>query len=178
MVMDAFTKVVAQADARGEYLTDGQLDALIALVDDGNKRLDAVNLLTSKSSEIVTGAARDLFDEQPQLINPGGNAYTNRRAAACLRDLDIILRYITYSIFAGDASVLQDRALNGLRETYLALGVPGSSVALGIQKMRVRSILIIENSPTTDGVTPDLPSCQSLIAEIAGYFDLAALAVG
>lgn len=181
MVMDAFTKVVAQADARGDYLTDGQLNALIDLVKDGNKRLDAVNLLTSKASEIVTGAARDLFDEQPQLINPGGNAYTNRRAAACLRDLDIILRYITYSIFAGDASVLEDRALNGLRETYLALGVPSSSVALGIEKMRERAITIIENSPTNDGVPLDPGGnpapCASLIAEIRTYFDRAALAV-
>ncbi len=31
-------------------------------------------------------------------------------------------------------SSLDDRALNGLRETYVALGVPGASVAAGILK--------------------------------------------
>lgn len=118
MVLDAFSRVVAQADTRGEYLSTSQLDGLLALVRDGNKRVDVVNRISSNASTIVTNAARSLFEEQPQLVAPGGNAYTNRRAAACLRDLEIILRYVTYAIFVGDASVLDDRALNGLRETY------------------------------------------------------------
>src|SRR5207237_1354526 len=111
-----FSKIVAQSDTRGEYLSDAQLDALLGLVKDGNKRVDIVNRISSNSSAIVANAARSLFAEQPTLIAPGGNAYTSRRAAACLRDLDIILRYVTYAIFADDASVLDDRALNGLRE--------------------------------------------------------------
>ena len=106
------------------------------MVADGNKRLDAVNRITSNSSKIVADAARALFAEQPQLIAPGGNAYTNRRMAACLRDMEIILRYVTYAIFTGDASVLNDRCLNGLRETYVALGTPGASVAAGVEKMK------------------------------------------
>lgn len=172
MVQDAFSKVVAQADARGEYLNDGQLDALLGLVRDGNKRVDAVNRISSNASTIVANAARSLFAEQPQLIAPGGNAYTSRRAAACLRDLEIILRYVTYAIFAGDASVLDDRALNGLRETYLALGTPGASVAVGIQKLKDASIAIV-NDP--EGITRG--DCNALVAEIAGYFDRAASAV-
>lgn len=173
MVLDAFTKVVSQADTRGEYLNSGQLDALLALVKDGNKRVDIVNRISSNSSAIVANAARSLFEEQPQLIAPGGNAYTNRRAAACLRDLEIILRYVTYAIFTGDASVLEDRALNGLRETYQALGVPGGSVAVGIQKLKEASIAIA-NDPK--GITQG--DCSSVIAELSTYFDRAASAVG
>jgi len=173
MVLDAFTKVVAQADARGEYLTNSQLDSLLALVNDGNKRIDVVNRISGSSSAIVANAARSLFAEQPQLIAPGGNAYTNRRAAACLRDLEIILRYVTYALFTGDSSVLDDRALNGLRETYLALGVPGASVAEGVRKLKEASIAIA-NDP--NGVTKG--DCSSVIAELALYFDRAAAAVG
>jgi len=114
-MFDAFTKVVSQSDARGEFLAPGQLDALSSMVADANKRIDAVNRITGSSSTIVANAARALFAEQPQLIAPGGNAYTNRRMAACLRDMEIILRYVTYATFAGDASVLDDRCLNGLR---------------------------------------------------------------
>jgi len=106
-MFDAFTKVVAQADARGEFLNAGQIDALAAMVAESNKRMDAVNRITSNASKIVTGAARDLFDQQPALIAPGGNAYTHRRMAACLRDMEIILRYVTYAVFTGDASVLE-----------------------------------------------------------------------
>ena len=96
-MLDAFAKVVSQADARGEYLSAAQVDSLSAMVADGNKRMDVVNRITSNSSSIVADAARSLFEEQPGLIAPGGNAYTSRRMAACLRDMEIILRYITYA---------------------------------------------------------------------------------
>lgn len=171
-MFDAFTRVISQADARGEYLSTSTLDALSAMVADSNKRMDAVNRITSSASSIVADAARALFEEQPQLIAPGGNAYTSRRMSACLRDMEIILRYVTYSIFSGDASVLEDRCLNGLRETYSALGTPGASVALGIQKMKDASIAIVMN---TSGITQG--DCTSLGSEIAGYFDRAAAAV-
>jgi phycocyanin beta chain len=172
-MLDAFAKVVSQADARGEYLSASQLDALSAMVADGNKRMDSVNRITSNSSTIVANAARSLFAEQPQLIAPGGNAYTNRRMAACLRDMEIILRYITYAVFAGDASVLDDRCLNGLRETYLALGTPGSSVAVGVQKMKEAALAIVNDR---NGITQG--DCSNLVAEISSYFDRAANAVG
>ncbi len=172
-MLDAFAKVVAQADARGDYVSNEQIDALNAMVADGTKRLDAVNRITGNASAIVANAARALFAEQPQLIAPGGNAYTNRRMAACLRDMEIILRYVTYAIFTGDASVLDDRCLNGLKETYLALGVPGASVATGVQKMKEAAIGIA-NDP--NGITRG--DCSALMSEISSYFDRAAAAVG
>lgn len=172
-MLDAFTKVVAQADTRGEFVSDAQIDALKAMVAEGSKRLDTVNRITSNSSAIVANAARALFAEQPQLISPGGNAYTNRRMAACLRDMEIILRYVTYAAFTGDASVLEDRCLNGLRETYSALGVPGGSVATGVNKMKEAAIAIA-NDP--NGVTRG--DCNSLMSELSSYFDKAASAVG
>ncbi len=171
-MLDAFAKVVSQADAKGEFLSSAQLDALTNLVKEGNKRMDAVNRITCNASTIVANAARALFAEQPQLIQPGGNAYTNRRMAACLRDMEIILRYVTYAAMAGDSSVLDDRCLNGLRETYQALGTPGSSVAVGVQKMKEAAVAIV-NDPA--GITPG--DCSALVSEIAGYFDRAAAAV-
>jgi phycocyanin beta chain len=172
-MLDGFSKVVAQADAQGQYISAAQLDALSAMVADGNKRMDTVNRITSNSSAIVANAARALFAEQPNLIAPGGNAYTSRRMAACLRDMEIILRYVTYAIFAGDASVLDDRCLNGLRETYLALGTPGASVAAGVSKMKDAALAIAGDK---NGVTNG--DCSALMSEVAGYFDRAAAAVG
>nr|WGH12996.1 Phycocyanin beta subunit [Echinothamnion sp.] len=171
-MLDAFAKVVAQADARGEFLSNKQIDALETIIKEGNKRLDAVNRINSNASTIVTNSARSLFAEQPQLIQPGGNAYTSRRMAACLRDMEIILRYVSYAMIAGDSSVLDDRCLNGLRETYQALGTPGSSVAVAVQKMKEASIsLVNEMSGITTG------DCSSLTSELSIYFDRAAAAV-
>ncbi|MEO0458539.1 MAG: phycocyanin subunit beta [Cyanobacteria bacterium P01_A01_bin.114] len=172
-MFDAFAKVVSQADARGEYISNAQLDALNQMVADGNKRMDIVNRITGNASAIVANAARSLFADQPQLIAPGGNAYTSRRMAACLRDMEIILRYVTYAMFSGDASVLDDRCLNGLRETYVALGTPGASVAVGVQKMKDAAIAVANDR---NGITPG--DCTSLISELGGYFDRAASAVG
>ncbi len=172
-MLDAFTRVISQADARGDYLSSAQFDALANMVAESNKRMDTVNRITGNASAIVANAARTLFAEQPQLIAPGGNAYTSRRMAACLRDMEIILRYVTYATFSGDGSVLDDRCLNGLRETYSALGVPGGSVAEGVKKMKEAAIAIANDS---NGITRG--DCSSLMSELAGYFDRAAAAVG
>jgi phycocyanin beta chain len=172
-MLDAFTKVISQADTRGELVNNAQIDALLGVVKDGAKRYDVVNRITSNASTIVSSAARSLFAEQPQLIAPGGNAYTNRRVSACVRDMEIILRYITYAVFIGDSSVLDDRCLNGLRETYLALGVPGGSMANSITKMKDAAISIANDR---NNIQPG--DCSSLMAELAGYFDRAASAVG
>nr|YP_010338100.1 phycocyanin beta subunit [Erythrolobus coxiae]UNJ17685.1 phycocyanin beta subunit [Erythrolobus coxiae] len=171
-MLDAFAKVVAQADARGEFLSNTQLDALSSMVKEGNQRLDIVNKVNSNAASIVTNAARALFAEQPQLIQPGGNAYTSRRMAACLRDMEIVLRYVSYAMIAGDSSVLDDRCLNGLRETYQALGTPGSSVAVAIQKMKEASVSLANDTSGTP-----IGDCSSLVAELAGYFDRAAVSV-
>lgn len=172
-MLDAFTKVISQADTRGELVSNAQIDALMAVVKDGAKRTDVVNRITGNASKIVADAARSLFAEQPQLVAPGGNAYTNRRLSACVRDMDIILRYVTYAVFLGDASVLDDRCLNGLRETYLALGVPTSSMASSVLKMKEAAIAIANDR---NNIQPG--DCSALMAEVAGYFDRAAAAVG
>ncbi|MCU0551427.1 MAG: phycocyanin subunit beta [Leptolyngbya sp. Prado105] len=171
-MLDAFTKVVSQADTQGQLVSGTQIDALMAVVKDGAKRTDVVNRITSNASAIVTNAARALFEEQPQLIAPGGNAYTNRRVAACMRDMEIILRYVTYAVFLGDGSVLDDRCLNGLRETYIALGVPSSSMANSILKMKDAAIAIANDR---NNIQPG--DCSSLMAELSSYFDRAAAAV-
>jgi len=171
-MQDAFTRVITQADARGAFLSEQDFARLEALVAEGNKRLDAVNRMTSNAAQIVVNAARSLFAQEPDLIAPGGNAYTHRRMAACLRDLEIILRYITYATLAGDSSVLEDRCLNGLRETYIALGVPTSSMANAIAAMKREALAKIMDP---NGITPG--DCSAIQSEVASYFDKAAAAI-
>jgi phycoerythrocyanin beta chain len=142
------------------------------MVADGNKRLEVVNRLTSNASAITANAYRALVAEQPQVFGPGGACFHHRNQAACIRDLGFVLRYVTYAVAAGDASVLDDRCLNGLRETYLALGTPGATVASGINKIKDAALAIANDS---NGVTRG--DCSSLMAEVAGYFDRAAAAV-
>jgi allophycocyanin beta subunit len=62
--------------------------------------------------------------------------YPTRRYASCLRDLSYFLRYATYAMLAADASVLDERVLNGLKETYTTLGVPIDRVIESINAMK------------------------------------------
>ena len=77
-----------------------------------------------------------LFERVPELIRPGGNAYTTRRYSACLRDMDYYLRYASYALVAGDMYLIDERVLQGLRETYNSLGVPIGPTVVGIQIMK------------------------------------------
>ncbi len=171
-MLDAFSRVVDQADKKGSYLSEDDINALSAMVGDSNKRLDVVNRLTSNASAIIANAYRGIVAENPQVFNPGGACFHHRNQAACIRDMGFILRYVTYSVLAGDSSVMDDRCLNGLRETYQALGTPGNVVASGIQKMKDAAVALA-NDP--NGITRG--DCSQLMSELASYFDRAAAAV-
>ncbi|AFY56021.1 Phycobilisome protein [Rivularia sp. PCC 7116] len=171
-MLDAFSKVVEQADKKGSYLSSDEINGLSAMVADSNKRLDIVNRLSSNASSIVANAYRGLVAERPQIFNAGGACFHNRNQAACIRDMGFILRYVTYSVLSGDTSAMDDRCLNGLRETYQALGTPGDAVASGIQKMKDSAIQIANDS---NNITKG--DCSQLMSELGSYFDRAASAV-
>jgi len=171
-MLDAFSRVADQADRKGAYLSENEINALSAMVAESNKRLDVVNRLTSNASTITANAYRALVAEQPTIFGPGGACFHHRNQAACIRDLGFILRYVTYAMATGDASVLNERCLNGLRETYIALGTPGATVASGIEKIKDAAIAIANDK---NGITQG--DCSSLMSELATYFDQAASAV-
>lgn len=62
-MLDAFSRVVDQADKSGAYLSGDQINALSAMVSESNKRLDTVNRLTGNASAIVANAYRGLVAE-------------------------------------------------------------------------------------------------------------------
>ena len=154
-MLDAFSRSVVSADAKTAAVGAGDIAALRQYVAEGNKRLDAVNAITSNASCIVSDAVTGMICENTGLIQAGGNCYPNRRMAACLRDGEIVLRYISYALLAGDASVLDDRCLNGLTETYIALGVPTQSAARAVAIMKASA------PPTSARPTPRLTAAPS-----------------
>ncbi|MBW4634967.1 MAG: bleomycin hydrolase [Iphinoe sp. HA4291-MV1] len=178
MVLDAFSRAVVAADAKTGALSSGEIGQLRNFIAEGNKRLDAVNAIASNASCIVSDAVAGMICENQGLIQAGGNCYPNRRMAACLRDAEIVLRYISYALLAGDASVLDDRALNGLKETYAALGVPTSSTIRAVQIMKASSLAHVNDTNTEANGGKNFRKmgsaqgdCSALTAEAASYFD-------
>ena len=174
---DAFSRAVAGADPKGAFVGADDLSALKQFISSGNRRLDAVNFIASNASCIVSDAVAGIVCENPSISEPGGSIYTNRKMAACLRDGDIILRYVTYATLAGDASVLQDRCLNGLKETYAALGVPTATVSRAVGIMKAAAVAFVNNTASQRKMTVTEGSCADLATEVAGYFDAVTAAI-
>ncbi|NEQ96442.1 MAG: allophycocyanin subunit beta [Cyanothece sp. SIO2G6] len=133
---DAVTSLIQNYDRTGRYLDRDAIDDLKGYFNSGLARISAAAVINSNAAAIVKLAGVTLFEQVPELIRPGGNAYTTRRYAACLRDMDYYLRYASYAMIAGDMDVLDERVLNGLREVYNSLGVPSGPTVLGIQIMK------------------------------------------
>ncbi|UBF28067.1 allophycocyanin subunit beta [Kovacikia minuta CCNUW1] len=133
---DAVTSLIRNYDITGRYLDRNAIDSLKSYFDTGLARIQTAAVINANAADIVKRAGLQLFEELPELIRPGGNAYTTRRYAACLRDMDYYLRYASYALVAGDTDVLDERVLEGLRETYNSLGVPSGPTVRGIQIMK------------------------------------------
>ncbi|MCC5610176.1 allophycocyanin subunit beta [Nostoc sp. CHAB 5834] len=133
---DAVTSLIKNYDLAGRYFDRNAIDSLKSYFDSGTARVKAAAAINSNAAALVKQAGLKLFEELPELIRPGGNAYTTRRYAACLRDMDYYLRYATYALVAGNTNVLDERVLQGLRETYNSLGVPIGPTVRGIQILK------------------------------------------
>jgi phycobilisome core component len=133
---DAVTSLIKTYDQTGRYFDRDAVDDLKAYFNTGMARIQVVSMINSDASALVRRAGAALFEENPELIRPGGNAYTTRRFAACLRDMDYYLRYASYALVAADNNVLNERVLDGLREVYNSLSVPIGPTVRGIQIMK------------------------------------------
>ena len=134
-MQDAITSVINSSDVQGRYLDTAALEKLKGYFATGELRVRASGTISANAANIVKEAvAKSLL--YSDVTRPGGNMYTTRRYAACIRDLDYYLRYATYAMLAGDASILDERVLNGLKETYNSLGVPISSTVQAIQAIK------------------------------------------
>ena len=135
---DTVTSLISNYDTAGRYLDRDALDSLQSYFTSGQARVKVAAMISANAAEIARESGKQLFEEVPELLRPGGNAYTTRRYAACLRDMDYYLRYSSYALVAGNNDVLMERVLQGLRETYNSLGVPIAPTVQGIQIMKER----------------------------------------
>ncbi|HIK44022.1 MAG TPA: allophycocyanin subunit beta [Leptolyngbyaceae cyanobacterium M65_K2018_010] len=134
-MQDKITAAINPADEKGNYLEGAELEALQNYFRTGEMRVRAASQIGESAASIIseTVAKSLLYGD---ITLPGGNMYPTRRYAACLRDLSYFLRYATYAMLAADTSILDERVLNGLRETYGSLGVPIEPTIQAIQAMK------------------------------------------
>jgi allophycocyanin beta subunit len=134
-MQDTITAVINPADEKGVYLEAEELNQLKQYFQSGTQRVKAATQIGSSAASIISETVEKslLYGD---ITLPGGNMYPTRRYAACLRDLTYFLRYATYAMLAADASIIEERVLNGLKDTYSALGVPIEPTIQAIQAMK------------------------------------------
>nr|YP_009237724.1 allophycocyanin beta 18 chain [Gracilariopsis lemaneiformis]YP_009294671.1 allophycocyanin beta 18 subunit [Gracilariopsis chorda]AJO68502.1 allophycocyanin beta 18 subunit [Gracilariopsis lemaneiformis]AML79777.1 allophycocyanin beta 18 chain [Gracilariopsis lemaneiformis]AOM66931.1 allophycocyanin beta 18 subunit [Gracilariopsis chorda]UAD88807.1 allophycocyanin beta 18 subunit [Gracilariopsis chorda] len=123
-MQDAITTILNRYDLTGKYLDKIAIEELNNYFVSGLSRIKATEVINCQAPKIIKEAAARLYEEQPELLRPGGNSYTTRRYAACLRDIEYYLRYASYALIAGDINILNERVLDGLRDVYNSLSVP------------------------------------------------------
>lgn len=134
-MQDTITSLINPADEKGQYLEGNELDQLKKYFQSGALRVKAADQIGSGAASIITETvAKSLL--YGDITLPGGNMYPTRRYAACLRDLTYFLRYAVYAMLADDPSILDERVLNGLKDTYLSLGVPIEPTIQAVQAMK------------------------------------------
>nr|QFV16945.1 allophycocyanin B18 chain [Cyanidioschyzon merolae]QFV17124.1 allophycocyanin B18 chain [Cyanidioschyzon merolae] len=150
-MQDQISKIIRRYDFAGQYLDTKAMNKVASYFQNAMERLQVVQVLQQDAVDIIKEASNALFTSQPELLRPSGNAYTTRRYAACLRDLEYYLRYAIYAILAGDMSILNERVLTGLADTYNSLGVPIGPTIIGINQLKEAAKKRI-NSPYIDEV--------------------------
>lgn len=154
---DVVTNLIKKYDVTGRYFDRNAIDSLKSYFQSGKDRITAAGVINANSASIVKSAGSQLFTEIPELIRPSGNAYTTRRYSACLRDMDYYLRYASYALVAADTNVLDERVLQGLRETYNSLGVPIGPTVRGIQIMKDKVKELLREAEIQDTSFVDEP---------------------
>jgi phycobilisome core component len=166
---DKVTSLIRNYDGTGRYFDRDAFDTLKSYFASGTARIAAANIINANAASVVKQASNQLFETVPELLRPGGYAYTTRRYSACLRDMDYYLRYASYALIAGNNDVLDERVLQGLRETYNSLGVPIGPTVVGIQIMKdiVKSLVADGGIEDTSFVDSPFDHITSKLSDVS-----------
>ncbi|WP_035984340.1 allophycocyanin [Leptolyngbya sp. KIOST-1] len=154
--MSIVKTLIVNADAECRYLTPGEVDQIKLFVASGARRVRLVQTLADGRDRIVKQAANQLFQRNPSLVAPGGNAYGNDMTATCLRDMDYYLRLVSYGVAAGDTTPIEEIGVIGVRQMYNSLGTPLAEVGESIRAMKTATAKLLSAADS---------------GEVGAYFD-------
>ena len=150
-------------------LLDKNFESIQEFVNTANTRLDAINSITNNSHAIAADAVTAMICENEDSLNSNNSINTTNKMSVCLRDGEIILRYVTYLLITNDNSILEKSCLKDLKNTYLSLGVPIPNAIRVVELIRDATISDIK---TTMNLTAENKIIMSnLINETRIYFE-------
>ena len=148
---------------------DKNFENIQKFINTANTRLDAIISITNNSHAIAADAVTAMICENQDSLDSNNCVNTTNKMSVCLRDGEIIIRYITYLLLTKDESILEKSCLKDLKNTYIALGVPLSNAVRVVELIKDSTIIDIK---TTSRLSKENKSLTSeLIKETDIYFD-------
>ena len=148
---------------------DKNFEKIQEFISKANTRLDAIISITNNSHAIAADAVTAMICENQDSLDSNNCVNTTNKMSVCLRDGEIIIRYITYLLLTKDESILEKSCLKDLKNTYIALGVPLSNAIRVVELIKDSTIIDIK---TTSSLSQDKKSLTSeLIKETEIHFD-------
>ena len=150
-------------------LLDKNFESIQEFVNTANSRLDAIISITNNSHAIAADAVTTMICENEDSLNLNNSINTTNKMSVCLRDGEIILRYVTYLLITNDDSILDKSCLKDLKNTYLSLGV---SIPNAIRVVELIRDATISDIKTTMNLTlKNKIIMLNLIDETKIYFE-------
>ncbi|MBN3899708.1 MAG: allophycocyanin subunit alpha-B [Nostoc sp.] len=141
--MTVISQVILKADDELRYPSSGELKNIKDFLQTGVQRTRIAATLAENEKKIVQEATKQLWQNRPDFISPGGNAYGERQRSLCIRDFGWYLRLITYGVLAGDKEPIEKIGLIGVREMYNSLGVPVPGMVTAINSLKTASLSLL-----------------------------------
>jgi allophycocyanin beta subunit len=109
-------------------------------------RISAAQSLQARSSSIAKEALTSVLIEHPE------NNQSERLKVACLRDIHLFIKFIILTLVSDDFSVIDEKLLTGLKETYYALEISLSCAITALISLRSSHQLSGSQAEATDKV--------------------------
>ncbi len=137
---EAAIAIFQRADDQGEYLSDGAMEQLKAILPNLKDSLEQAKILRDNVNTIVNQARGEVLAVYPQITEPGGGLYPPARAEACWRDFWHFLRCITYGIAGQCVEYTSQEGLGYMEQLYRELQVPLDAMVLGLENLKLYSL--------------------------------------
>ena len=107
--------------------------------------------------------------ENQDSVNSKISIDTTNKMSVCLRDGEIILRFVSYLLISNDESIFSKSCLKDLKNTYLALGVPLKNAKRVVELMRDATVSDLKSTVNT--ISEDKSFLPDLIAKTEFQFE-------
>ena len=150
-------------------LQDKSIENIKEFINTANSRLDAIIAISNNSHAITADAVTTMICESQDSVDSSTCVNTTNKMSVCLRDGEIILRFVTYLLITNDESILSKSCLKDLKNTYISLGVPLPNAIRVVELIRDSTVSEIKTIMNLNNDNHFMVS--SLIEETQNHFE-------